>query len=906
MATKDFRASQIRTSQIIGSGSQSGKPTILVVSASDSSGFNGEALDNSTLLANVGSDVFLFVTGSKNTRTAVTLFGGDVVISGTMYADKQVVEVDLATTGSLSISGSLHVSQSATIYEGLVVNESGEGGPENDFRVESDGEDEALFLDASANTLYINKGETAFTTIIGSTNDEAVRVGSAGVVFNEDGHATNDFRVESDTEPHALFVDAGANELHINSGETAFLTTIHNVDGEAVSITATEVVINDDGVSTIDLRAETNNKTHALFIDAGSDQVLILSGGGVESPDESSATDLAFFVSGTIGSKDSTNKGTAVFGGDVVVSGTHYGLDDIVISSNATISGSNLDIANKVRHIGDTSTNISFDTEVIEFSLAGDGGLMLDRSPSGAWPHTTFNLEGNNFDFGVVGNDGHVKLYLSGNSATTQNLYLSASQVLIGADYRTAFAPPVGDDTVFFVSGVIGSKDSTNKGTAVFGGDVVVSGTLFANDGGGSLGLQSTSTGTALKLRHDSDDFVDFSVNSSGMLTIAAAGSAAGGGVKIDVENSITLDVNEAEEGIYYADGGTNLLQIYNDGSQNVKFQISQGSKTLEMEESDGTSLLKAGNDQILILSGGGATSYNEAAGSDVNFYVSGTAGSMGSSTKGTAVFGGDVVVSGTLSGGSPLVVAGGLQITGTLDVSSSSAIKSTSLSGSLTKLIDGTSYLIAGANVTIATGSSGAVTIASTGGGAADAVGWTGPANSVIATTGSLNIGTTSATPGDSDIFLSANGAAVFNEQGASVDFRVESNTKSNALLVDGSTDQVLILSGGASSSTNEAVGADVNFYVSGSTSSASTSARGTSLFGGDLVASGTILPGTDLGSNLGAPTRRFGNIYTGDLHLRNERGNWTIVEEADYLCVVNNLTGKKFKMALIPLDDD
>tara|TARA_R110000824_G_scaffold60050_8_gene160886 strand:+ start:91 stop:1263 length:1173 start_codon:yes stop_codon:yes gene_type:complete len=390
------------------------------------------------------------------------------------------------------------------------------------------------------------------------------------------------------------------------------------------------------------------------------------------------------------------------------------------------------------------------------------------------------------------------------------------------------------------------------------------------------------------------------------MLTIAAAGSAAGGGVKIDVENSITLDVNEAEEGIYYADGGTNLLQIYNDGSQNVKFQISQGSKTLEMEESDGTSLLKAGNDQILILSGGGATSYNEAAGSDVNFYVSGTAGSMGSSTKGTAVFGGDVVVSGTLSGGSPLVVAGGLQITGTLDVSSSSAIKSTSLSGSLTKLIDGTSYLIAGANVTIATGSSGAVTIASTGGGAADAVGWTGPANSVIATTGSLNIGTTSATPGDSDIFLSANGAAVFNEQGASVDFRVESNTKSNALLVDGSTDQVLILSGGASSSTNEAVGADVNFYVSGSTSSASTSARGTSLFGGDLVASGTILPGTDLGSNLGAPTRRFGNIYTGDLHLRNERGNWTIVEEADYLCVVNNLTGKKFKMALIPLDDD
>ena len=94
-----------------------------------------------------------------------------------------------------------------------------------------------------------------------------------------------------------------------------------------------------------------------------------------------------------------------------------------------------------------------------------------------------------------------------------------------------------------------------------------------------------------------------------------------------------------------------------------------------------------------------------------------------------------------------------------------------------------------------------------------------------------------------------------------------------------------------------------DVAFYVSGSKSG---SDRGTALFGGDLVSSGTILPGSDLGSDLGSSTRRFGNIYTGDLHLRNERGNWTIVEEVDYLCVINNLTGKKFKMGLIPLDDE
>ena len=48
----------------------------------------------------------------------------------------------------------------------------------------------------------------------------------------------------------------------------------------------------------------------------------------------------------------------------------------------------------------------------------------------------------------------------------------------------------------------------------------------------------------------------------------------------------------------------------------------------------------------------------------------------------------------------------------------------------------------------------------------------------------------------------------------------------------------------------------------------------------------------------------KRWANVYTGDLHLRNDRGNWTIVEERDFLCVVNNITGKKYKMMLQPID--
>jgi len=55
-----------------------------------------------------------------------------------------------------------------------------------------------------------------------------------------------------------------------------------------------------------------------------STMILILSGGSSASPDEGSYTDTNFFVSGSIDSKGTATKGTAVFGGDVVISGSVY------------------------------------------------------------------------------------------------------------------------------------------------------------------------------------------------------------------------------------------------------------------------------------------------------------------------------------------------------------------------------------------------------------------------------------------------------------------------------------------------------------------------------------------------------------------------------------------------------
>lgn len=79
--------------------------------------------------------------------------------------------------------------------------------------------------------------------------------------------------------------------------------------------------------------------------------------------------------------------------------------------------------------------------------------------------------------------------------------------------------------------------------------------------------------------------------------------------------------------------------------------------------------------DNILFISGSGLVMFNsgsnsspsspdEALYTDINFFISGSSGSLGTTTRGTALFGGDVVISGALGGGSPLPILTDLNIT--------------------------------------------------------------------------------------------------------------------------------------------------------------------------------------------------------------------------------------------------
>jgi hypothetical protein len=69
--------------------------------------------------------------------------------------------------------------------------------------------------------------------------------------------------------------------------------------------------------------------------------------------------------------------------------------------------------------------------------------------------------------------------------------------------------------------------------------------------------------------------------------------------------------------------------------------------------------------------------------------------------------------------------------------------------------------------------------------------------------------------------------------------------------------------------------------------------------------VTAGNVMPRTDNTYSLGSTSLRWANIYTGDLHLKNDKGDWTILEEEEYLCVINNKTNKKYKMMLQEIED-
>jgi len=223
--------------------------------------------------------------------------------------------------------------------------------------------------------------------------------------------------------------------------------------------------------------------------------------------------------------------------------------------------------------------------------------------------------------------------------------------------------------------------------------------TITAGDGlqtGGSVSL-----GSSVTLNIDVSDFAGLGVKVTGSEDLA-------------IDNSIVATLTGSQFsgaiGVTGSVGATSFMS-----ASMFKAPALSGSLTTLH---DGTPYLLAGTNIALSTGSNGAITIT-AAGSaegDISAVAAGT-GLSGGGTSGSVSLAIDNAVVATLTGS---IFSGHVGITGSLHSTaelSGSILKAPAISGSLTHLEDGSSYLIAGANVTIATGSNGAITIASTSG---------------------------------------------------------------------------------------------------------------------------------------------------------------------------------------------
>ena len=174
--------------------------------------------------------------------------------------------------------------------------------------------------------------------------------------------------------------------------------------------------------------------------------------------------------------------------------------------------------------------------------------------------------------------------------------------------------------------------------------------------------------------------------------------------------------------------------------------------------------------------------------------------------------------------------------------------------------------------------------------------------------------------------------GSESSNGNGGDIVLKAGNNTGGNVIGANVTGGNIVLEPGGAGVIVNNGAGSVTNGNVRAggnvipSTDSAYTIGGASNYWShgyidaitttGDITAGGDILPAVSANKDLGSTSKRWNNIYTTDLQLSNidkdkgndvdgTRGDWTLQEGDENLYVINNISGKKYKIALIPMDD-
>lgn len=474
--------------------------------------------------------------------------------------------------------------------------------------------------------------------------------------------------------------------------------------------------------------------------------------------------------------------------------------------------------------------------------------------------------------------------HISGSTQSSSVIGISGS-VIVANRPQALFPAMPGIDVKFFVSG---SSTTPSSDVALFGGDLMAS---------GSFNLKSGTGGAS-----------QFSISSTGMLinTVAGANTVQIAASTGNITTSGDIAVNGGDITTTSASA-----TLFNSNATNVAIASAGTAVTIGSAAGAGTTTV---NNSLVVtkdLLVNGTMATINTTNLEVKDQIIGLGFASGSIAAtngdrgwiGGLATGGVNVMSKWDNTNSEFALATTTSSTsGSYAISAYSnlhanniqgSIVSASLgfSGSLTRLIDGRSYLAAGSNVTITSASNGQVTISSTA--SATAAG----------STGYVQYNTAGAFDADPDFTFTAasNLLSVPNITTAAI------SGSSGNLTIFGATGDTNTLNLGTNTAATVNIGGALTNVNVGPTSGDIT-LDGTG--GGRVfVKAANLLPFADVSLNLGSPSLRWANIYTGDLHLRNERGDYTLIEEEDFLTIRFNKSGKRYKFLLerVPeLDED
>ena len=356
--------------------------------------------------------------------------------------------------------------------------------------------------------------------------------------------------------------------------------------------------------------------------------MLILSGGAAASPNEKNYTDLAFFVSGSIGSKGTAVKGTAVFGGDLVVSGsTTIGtvagdllpsIDDTYDLGSASLAWQDLFLEGDIT-LTDAGTIAAIAGDLSIIAGGGSNNVVIkgDLVPQA---DDTYDLGSAALAWQDLHLEGDVLMTDAGKVETGAGaLTISAAAGSVVIDANTSIVLDADDKNIIF-------KDAgVTRGSIIANVNLTISSSAAAD-------IVLDTSGTSFKFDKSGTFFFNIT-NSS---------------------NDTVLQPQVTDKDIIFKEDGGNEIARFESSLEslamvtNKRISFDGVTSNTEFISGDGIDLSIGSSNRVLIMSGGSPSSINESAYSDVNFFVSGSKGSRGQAVKGTSLFGGDHVVSGS------------------------------------------------------------------------------------------------------------------------------------------------------------------------------------------------------------------------------------------------------------------